>query len=324
LKSLDLIGAIELAYDRTEDEATWLGEITRTIAPAFGGSGAPVTGFVFDIENDWVRLGTTVGFGDDRRYGREDYERQHEAGSRHGRVTRAYDCDMYTLLSRVVGAAEAKDSIEAAGMVGDDALGLRANSSPRSGIILTTHVPTGHRIRSRELWTRFAAHLGAALRVRRLEKAPSPVSATAVMTPNGRLEHGNAETIAAKDALGTAAKAIDRARGKLRRLDPDAAAAVWRTMVRGEWSLVDWYDHDGKRFLLAQENRIPTPVKRALTSREEQVVACAAMGHSNKLIAYDLGLSTGTVAVTLGRAARKLGVSGRVALVRAFKERDET
>jgi DNA-binding CsgD family transcriptional regulator len=91
-------------------------------------------------------------------------------------------------------------------------------------------------------------------------------------------------------------------------------------MVRGEWSLVDWYDHDGKRFLLAQENRIARPSKSALTPREEQVVACAAMGHSNKLIAYDLGLSVGSVAVLLGRAARKLGVSGRVRLVRVFKE----
>jgi DNA-binding CsgD family transcriptional regulator len=91
-------------------------------------------------------------------------------------------------------------------------------------------------------------------------------------------------------------------------------------MVCGEWSLVDWYDHDGKRFLLAQENSIPSRTKHKLTAREEQVVACAAMGHTNKLIAYDLGISTGSVAVLLGRAARKLGVSGRVALVRAFKE----
>ena len=74
------------------------------------------------------------------------------------------------------------------------------------------------------------------------------------------------------------------------------------------------------RFLLVEENRIPSQSQRALTQREEQVVACAAMGHSNKLIAYDLGISTGSVAVLLGRAARKLGVSGRVALVRAFRE----
>lgn len=320
MKALDLIGAIELAYDRTEDEKAWLAEITRTVAPAFGGpNGAAVTSFVFDLSDEFIRLGTTTGVGSPR-YERKDFERQHEIGRRHGPVDRAYDCDMFTLLSRAVGAQEAKESIVAAGMTGDDAVGLRANATPRSGIMLTTQVPTGHRLRNRELWERFAAHLGAALRLRRMKAAPSPDSAPAVLLPNGRLEHACRDAIAAQAPLGRAAKAIDRARGKLRRLDPEAAAALWRTMVRGEWSLVDWYDHDGKRFLLAQENRIPSRPMDMLTPREEQVVACAAMGHSNKLIAYDLGISTGSVAVLLGRAARKVGVSGRVALVRAFKE----
>lgn len=321
LKALDLIGAIELAYDRTDDEASWLTEVTRFVAPAFG-TGDPVTSFVFDLSDEFIDLGTTIGVGDRHQYGREDFQRQHEVGRRHGPVRRAYECDMYTLLSRAVGADEAKASIVAAGMIGDDSVGLRANATPKSGIILTTHVRAGHRLRNRELWTRFAAHLGAALRMRRLKAEPSPTSAQAVLTPSGRLERASDQAVAARAPLGSAAKAIDRARGKLRRLDPEAAAALWRTMVKGEWSLVDWYDHDGKRFLLAQENRIPAAkaARIALTPREEQAVACAAMGHSNKLIAYDLGLSTGSVAVLLGRAARKLGVSGRVALMRAFRE----
>lgn len=320
MKSIDLIGVIELAYDRANDEQAWLAEVTRLVAPAFGGpNAAGVTSYVFDLSDErHIRLGTTTGVGDLRK--REDFERQHEIGSRYGPVQRAYDCDMYTLLSRAVGASEAKESILAAGMIGDDAVGLRANATPSSGIILTTQVRAGHRLRERELWTRIAAHLGAALRLRRLKAEASPDSAPAVLSPNGRLERGNRDAIAARATLGSAAKAIDRARGKLRRLDPDAAAALWRTMVREEWSLVDWYDRDGKRFLLAQENRVPSRLKHTLTPREEQVVACAAMGHSNKLIAYDLGLATGTVAVLLGRAARKLGVSGRVALVRAFTE----
>lgn len=319
LKSLDLIGAIELAYDRTEDEQAWLAAITRIVAPAFAGtSGAAVTAFVFDLSGEFIHLGTTAAVGGG--YRREDYERHHEIGRDHGPVRRAYECDMYTLLSRAVGAKEAKESIVAAGMTGDDAVGLRANATPTSGIILTKQVAAGHRLRDREVWTRFASHLGAALRLRRLKAEPSPDTARAVLSPTGRLEHASTDAVEARAPLGTAAKAIDRARGKLRRLDPEAAAALWKTLVRGEWSLVDWYDHDGKRFLLAQENRIPSRSKPALTLREEQVVACAAMGHSNKLIAYDLGLSTGSVAVLLGRAARKLGVSGRVALVRAFRE----
>lgn len=313
LKSLDLIGAIELAYDRTKDEQTWLADITRAVAPSLAAAG--VTSYVFDLEDEHIRLGTTTGARD-----RTEYERHHELGREYGPVARAYECDMYTLLSRAVGAKEAKATIAAAGMGGDDAIGLRANATPKSGIMLTTPVKAGHRLRNRDVLTRLAAHLGAALRLRRLKAEPTADSAHAVLSPSGKLEHGNRDATAAHAPLSRAAKAMDRARGKLRRLDPEAATALWRTMVCGEWSLVDWYDHDGKRFLLAQENTIPNRSKHALTLREEQVVACAAMGHSNKLIAYDLGLSTGSVAVLLGRAARKLGVSGRVALVRAFKE----
>lgn len=321
MRSLDLIGAIELAYDRTNDETTWLSEITTRIAPAFAGPSGAVTAFVYDLATPTeIQLGTTIGVGKERRYEREHYEKQHEVGSNYGPVARVYECDPYTLLSRVVGVEPARESIRAAGMVGDDAVGLRANATPMSGVILTTHVAKGYRLKNRELWTRFAAHLGTALRLRRAKDELSGEDAPAVLSPNGRLEHGNDEAIAASTALASAAKAMDRARGKLRRLDPEAASAIWRTMVRGEWSLVDWYDHDGKRFLLAEENRIPNRAKRSLTKREEQVVACAAMGHSNKLIAYDLGISTGSVAVLLGRAARKLGVSGRVALVRAYRE----
>jgi DNA-binding CsgD family transcriptional regulator len=45
----------------------------------------------------------------------------------------------------------------------------------------------------------------------------------------------------------------------------------------------------------------------SLTLREREVLACANLGHSNKLIAFELGLATSTVAVHLSRARTKLG-----------------
>ena len=319
MKPLDFIGAIELAYDRSKDDASWLDDVTRTVAPAFS-PGPPTTSFFFDLVDDDAALGGTASVGDSP-YSRDDYERLHDTGRALQKPPRmAYECDMFTVLSRVIGTEAATQMIRSAGMAGEDALGLRANTTSESGVILTTFVPRGHRIRRRNLWTRFAAHLGAALRLRQMRRSSTPDSALAVLTPSGRLEHGNDATVAAREDLTGAAKDMDRARGKLRRLDPDAACELWRAMVRGEWSLVDWVDHDGKRFLLAQNNPIPRAERAALTKREQQIVACAAMGHSNKLIAYDLGLSVGTVSVVLARAAKKLGVSGRVALIRAFRD----
>ena len=320
-KPLDFIGAIEAAYDRTKGDDAWLRDLTEMVAPAFSVAGA-TTSFFFDLEGEAARVGRAASVGD-RTYTRENYAKQHDIGRKQAAIPNrtVYDCDMFTLLSRVVGPEVAAHSIRDAGMEGDDAVGLRANMTPESGVIITTHVRSGYRLRQRALWTRFAAHVGSALRLRRMRAAPSPDSAVAVLGPRGRLEHGTTATSAARDDLEGAAKDMDRARGKLRRLDNETACALWRAMVRGEWSLVDWVDHDGKRFLLAQANRVPVTGRPQLTERELQVVACAAMGHSNKLIAYDLGLSTGTVSVLLSRASKKLGVSGRVALIRAFRER---
>lgn len=52
-----------------------------------------------------------------------------------------------------------------------------------------------------------------------------------------------------------------------------------------------------------------------LTARERQIAALAGISHSNKLIAYELGLSHSTVRVLAARACAKLGVRTRQELV---------
>jgi DNA-binding CsgD family transcriptional regulator len=318
-KPLDLIAAIEAAYDRSVDDAAWLEQLARVVGPSFSAGPAATSAFFYEVRpKTGAHLSNVVSVGE-KPHTRDQFEKQHAAASPEAHYM-AYECDMFTLLSRVVGKESAQQSFHAAGIDGGDSLGLRANVTPDSGIMLTTMVPEGHRIRQRTIWTRFAAHLGSAARLRRNRERPAPEAALAVLTPNGKLEHGTAETIAARTDLATAAQSMDRARGKMRRIDPEAASALWRTMVRGEWSLVDWFDHDGKRFLLAQDNRIGSTPRLQLSEREHQVLACAAMGHTNKLIAYDLGLSPGTVGVILSRAAKKLGASSRLALIRSYRE----
>jgi DNA-binding CsgD family transcriptional regulator len=55
-----------------------------------------------------------------------------------------------------------------------------------------------------------------------------------------------------------------------------------------------------------------------LSPRQRQVVAYASQGHSNKRIAFELGLATSSVSDYLATASRKLGVDSRVALIRRF------
>ena len=171
-------------------------------------------------------------------------------------------------------------------------------------------------------WSRVTGHIAAGLRLRRklaaIEHATGMSDAVAtvehaspeaVLQPGGRVEHavGPATSRSAREGLSTAVRAMERARGPLRRRSPDEAVETWRGLVAGRWSLIDHFDSDGRRYLVAHRNDPTTPDPRALTERERQVVGYADLGRSNKMIAYELGLSPSTVAVLLSRAREKLG-----------------
>jgi DNA-binding CsgD family transcriptional regulator len=56
----------------------------------------------------------------------------------------------------------------------------------------------------------------------------------------------------------------------------------------------------------------------ALSTREREVLAWVARGATNKLVAYELGVTEPSVASYLRRAALKLGARSRVELVRIY------
>jgi DNA-binding CsgD family transcriptional regulator len=89
---------------------------------------------------------------------------------------------------------------------------------------------------------------------------------------------------------------------------------LWHALVAGRWSLLDRFESDGRRYLVARRNDDDVRDPRGLTSRERQIAARAALGHSNKLIAYELGVSPSTVATFLTRALKKLGCATRAEL----------
>ena len=80
--------------------------------------------------------------------------------------------------------------------------------------------------------------------------------------------------------------------------------------------MVETVERDGKRFLLARRNPLPSRDLLALTKEEGDVVWLVVQGHSTKFVAYELGLSVGTVARRLTRAMRKLRVTSRRELLR--------
>ena len=59
---------------------------------------------------------------------------------------------------------------------------------------------------------------------------------------------------------------------------------------------------------------------RGLTEREHQVVTYAITGQTNKLIAYQLGLSKGRVSTLMSSATRKLGAQTRAQLIKKLRD----
>ncbi len=160
-----------------------------------------------------------------------------------------------------------------------------------------------------------AAHLAAAIRLRSRRDAERSAihAADVVLSDRGEVldVREGARLDAQLDALRDAARTVVYSK-KRSAEDGDgrASLALWQVLFSKAFSVVDVYEQDGHRYLVAKRNRpeLRGDVATSLTRREREVVGLLARGHSNKLIAYELALSASTVANHIASASRKLGV----------------
>lgn len=197
------------------------------------------------------------------------------------------------------------DSLAAHGL--RDCLGVIAYDPSDVGLLLFAPAKTTPSIDAGTLerWRHVRAHLLAGLRLHRA------LEDEAILDASGRVVHaeGSARAPRALEALRAHARRIDRARGAPGRADPQGALQAWAALVRGRWSLVDRFESDGRRYLVARRNDPDVAAPRELSRRERQVLAYAALGYSNKHIAYTLGLAPSTVSSHLCNAMRRVGAS---------------
>ncbi len=203
-------------------------------------------------------------------------------------------------------------------VIGTDARGI--------GAVLLANMPEpsngGVPPRLAQVWNRLAAHIGAGHRLMRVAQGQSGLEdADAIFEPNGKVAHAGQDlrdSLALK-SLRSQVVDIDRVRGR-HRGDGPVATEVWRALHEGRYSLLDQFDRDGRRYYVARANEPPVDPLAKLTARETQVVKAAALGHSNKHIAYELGIGPSTVAVHLKAASAKLGVSSRLDLIMLIRK----
>jgi len=212
-----------------------------------------------------------------------------------------------------------------------DSLTLNAHATAGEGLMI--HIPSRERVSldpaTRRRWSMILAHLASALRLRRTLHAAASAGSVAdpveaVLSPDGRLQHafGPAKTRQGRAALRGSVTHLDRVRAQATRSggdQADEALSLWTGLVDGRWSIIDRFDSDGRRYLVAYRNDCSIPDPRALNAREAQVCRLLTYGHANKHIAYELGLSISTVATHIASARRKLRARSRVELIRILQ-----
>ncbi len=118
-----------------------------------------------------------------------------------------------------------------------------------------------------------------------------------------------------RESLREAALTLDRTPRAVGESETARALLLWEGLVRGRLSLVDWFDVDGRRFILVKSNTSRPRCACGLTAREQEVAMGAAVGESSKLTGYRLGISPSRVSTLLRAAMRKLGVRTKAQLV---------
>jgi DNA-binding CsgD family transcriptional regulator len=325
----DPIALVEAAYEPAADETTWLNKVLLAANPILD-TGCGTMSFIYDATDlNWATLRATAALGLNPALGAALLSATWSSpGAEDTRwlISLLRTSHVTTGQATFAGAPETVreffgGSLASAGFA--DVNFINATDPTRVGVALVAPSATLCRLTptQRNRWSRLAAHVTAGLRIRRVTAhlagaAARTEKAEAVIRPDGRVEHaeGPAQGEGALEALSNGARALDRARGSLRRRDADEALRIWEGLLAGRWSLVDHVDSDGRRYLLAHRNDPKAPDVRGLTLRERQVLAYVAAGHSNKMIAYELGLSMSTVSGHLARARQKLGLPSLAAI----------
>lgn len=228
------------------------------------------------------------------------------------------------LMSMVEALGALPDTAATRKWGGRDSVGVAVHCGEGPPAVFGTLTRNEYRIdaSARALWRRIAIHLGAGLRLSGRGASPEAPDVECVITPGGRVAHaqGRGQDNAARERLRVAVREVDRARTRKGRADPEAALEMWRGLFSGRWSLVDHFDTDGRRFLLARRNDPNTPGPPALPLRQRQILFCVGAGWGNKEVGYALGVSETTVATHLSRALRAINVPSRSEWIRISTE----
>lgn len=328
MESYDPISTVEAVYRLDVSDREWMSGILRTIRREWD-DGFGVGMFDVRIGDDGLpEIGTTVFEGElgdtfdpvvramnaslDQAQVEHSYRREHVFGTLSERMKEVRpdfrEDPVYREYAHPHGVYDFL-----ATKVADPSGTMLLMGAPLEEIRTTTES-------ERAKWSRVAAHVAAGFRLR-LRGLPNDTESSdvdAVLSSEGHLLHLDSSVLdadASRESLERAAEDIGRARAGMRQTEPYRALELWQALVDGRYTLVEHIDTDGQTYLLARRNDPKTETPAALDQRARQIVQYAALGHSNPLIAYELGFDEEVVSTVLDEALSTLNLDSRDALV---------
>lgn len=322
----DSIAVLEAAYAWREDESCWLGAVVDALAPFGFGAGTLSYLLEFDPKLQ-LRCAAAKGAPLDATVFRDTFGRlpdefnlaAHAPSNKFVSVQEAG-----TRTAALLGASPAALT-SALGYVVPPSWGLRPGDAGRfcwATIFFCAPDARPSRATIAQLG-HLAPHLASAARLRfAMTDAPhaDDEATEAVLEAGGAIvdARGAARSPRAREHLAALARTIDRARTRRGRAAAADALTSWTALIDGRWSIVESFEADGRRYLLARRNAPDLPEPLALSASERAVTALAVQGQPHKLVAYALGMSRDTVHRRLQSAMRKLRVSSRAELIRVY------
>jgi DNA-binding CsgD family transcriptional regulator len=334
-KQLAAIDIVEAAYNLEVPSAEWLPNLVRAGEPLFnfglGCYGAVVAGATEQGVPIFTQTQASKG-ADDLLV--QVMRAAREAGPEAVKQASDMATGRVSLLSEVEEQCPRAHEALIRNVGCHDLLSLAAVDPDGHGVNISIPSPGPIDLRAKQgrQWRMIEVHLAAGHRLRRSlgeqSSAPGmpitdfPLQAEALVDPTRFVVSeatGDAQRGDAAKAIREAARVVDKARGKLRRSDPEEALRLWKGLVRGRWTLVDWFDTDGRRFVLAKPNAPSIPDPRGLSEAEARVATYASLGETSKMIGYRLGLSPSYVSRLLRDSMRKLAVKTQPQLVEKMR-----
>jgi len=319
----ELVGFLEAVYQLETDEHTWLAGVMEASRRVWARDGW-VHGVIYDASDVTAFRATTQHVIDGTNAALALLGRGLELFTP-GFVARSFRVSTVSM-ARKLALPELEEVYSGMAALGyPDTLAVNGVDPSGHGVFIglwgcAPHAPPAAEL---TLFRRMAHHLTAAHRYRRRIRATQATRpsldatdcAEAVLDARGRIVHaiGLAKETRSQVELIETSHARDLARTS--HAENHEALRRWRPLTSARWTLVDSYERSGQRYVVARENQNQISALSELSDRERQVVAYLAIGQSTKETAYALGISDATVRVLLARAAAKLGVKTRRALL---------